>query len=288
MLKAKRVSDNADVVATEVARGPEYRCPECNQLVIIRKGPKIIHHFAHRADASCAYGRGETQAHLRAKLMLRDAFRSRGFQADVEQVVLSSESDRRADVLIWKPNTDRRVAIEVQHSYLSPPDIERRTKAYMAAGVPVIWIGLLKWTKSLNGDCEPAYSSRGWQDWAHEYNGGHLWLLDLDIAVGKMWRVWFRGPYSSTLREGPFDIQSLRIKLVKRRETPHGHLGPMPSGLLAWLLTPKDDKRPSNPELKLSLPQSQPQLKLLLPQSQPAFLKAAWRRRVRSRGGPRL
>jgi len=80
MLKAKRVSDNADVLATEVTRGPEYRCPECNQLVIIRKGPKVIHHFAHRTDASCAYGRGETQAHLRAKLMLRDAFRGQGFK----------------------------------------------------------------------------------------------------------------------------------------------------------------------------------------------------------------
>ena len=270
MLKAKRVSDNADVVATEVARGPEYRCPECNQLVIIRKGPKIIHHFAHRSAASCAYGRGETQAHLRAKLMLRDAFRSRGFQADVEQVVLSSESDRRADVLIWKPNTDRRVAIEVQHSYLSPSDIERRTKAYMAAGVPVIWIGLLKWTQPLNGDCEPAYRSCGWQDWAQDYNGGHLWLLDLDIAVGKMWRVWFRGgPFSATLREGPFDIQSLRIKLFKR--TPHGRLGPMPSGLSAWLLAPKDEKRPSKPELKLLTP-VQPQV--------------WWR--TASRGGPRL
>src|SRR5215470_11905068 len=273
MLKAKRVSDNADVVATEVARGPEYRCPECNQLVIIRKGPKIIHHFAHRSAASCAYGRGETQAHLRAKLMLRDAFRSRGFQADVEQVVLSSESDRRADVLIWKPNTDRRVAIEVQHSYLSPSDIERRTKAYMAAGVPVIWIGLLKWTQSLNGDCEPAYRSRGWQDWAHDHNGGHLWLLDLDKAVGKMWRVWFRsGTYSSTLREGPFDIQSLRIKVFKRGETPHGPLGPMASGLSAWLLAPKDDKRPSKPKFKIPTP-PQPQV---------------WWRPVPRGGGPRL
>jgi hypothetical protein len=91
--------------------------------------------------------------------------------------------------LVWKPNTDQRVAIEVQHSYLSAPDIERRTKAYMAAGVPVIWIGLLKWTQSPNGDCEPAYRSRDWEDWAHELNGGHLWLLDLDRAVGKMWRM---------------------------------------------------------------------------------------------------
>ena len=135
-----RVSDNTPVVATEGARGLEYRCPDpvCNQVVFIRKGRKRIHHFARQPDASCAYGRGETFAHLQAKLILRDNFRRRGLQADVERVVLSSESDRRADVLVWKPNTDQRVAIEVQHSYLFAPDIERRTKAYMAAGVPVI------------------------------------------------------------------------------------------------------------------------------------------------------
>src|SRR5262249_25219750 len=231
MLVAKRASDNTHVIATEVTRGPEYRCPDpaCNQLVTIRKGPKRIDHFAHRPDASCAHGLGETQEHLLAKLLLRDGFRRRGLQADVERVVLSSESDRRADVLIWKPDSDRRVAIEVQHSYLSVEDIERRTKAYIAASVPVIWIRLLKWTRSLNGDCEPDYRSRGWEDWAHDYNGGHLWLLDLHLEVGKMWRVWFRsGPYSSTLREGPFDIQSLRIKVFKRGA--------------AWLLAPKDNK----------------------------------------------
>src|SRR5262245_19246165 len=178
MLVAKRVSDNTPVVAIEVARGPEYRCPDpaCNQLVTIRKGTKVIHHFAHRPDASCAYGRGETQEHLLAKLLLRNEFRRRELQADVERVVLSSESDRRADVLVWKPDSDRRVAIEVQHSYLSVADIERRTKAYIAASVPVIWIGLRNWgrlevgDRSLNGYYAMNYRSRDWEKWAHDYN----------------------------------------------------------------------------------------------------------------------
>jgi competence CoiA-like predicted nuclease len=58
MLVAKRVSDSAEVVASEVDRGPEFRCPDpvCNQVVFIRKGLKRIHHFAHQPDASCAYG----------------------------------------------------------------------------------------------------------------------------------------------------------------------------------------------------------------------------------------
>jgi competence protein CoiA len=284
MLVAKRVSDSAEVVTSEVDRGPEFRCPDpvCNQVVFIRKGLKRIHHFAHQPDASCAYGRGETLAHLQAKLMLRDIFRRRGFQADVERVVLSSESDRRADVLVSKPNTDRRVAIEVQHSYLSVPDIERRTKAYMAAGVPVIWIGLMNWgllgggDRSLNGYHVMNYRLRDWEKWAHDYNAGHLWMLDVNVSGGRMWRARFSG--GSTILEGPFEIQSLRIKFFKRMQTLHGRIIPMASGFFAWLVRPKEDKPPRRPIPKFPM----------LPQSQPAFPKPPWWRTVRSRGGPRL
>jgi Competence protein CoiA-like family len=264
MLVAKRVSDNAEVIASEVDRGPEFRCPDpvCNQVVFIRKGRKRIHHFAHRPDASCAYGRGETQAHLLAKLFLRNEFRRRGFQADVERVVLSSESDRRADVLVSKPNTDRRMAIEVQHSNLSVLDIERRTKAYMAAGVPVIWIGLMNWgllgigDRSLNGYYVMNYRSRDWEKWAHNYNGGHLWLLDVNVSGGEMWRASFQG--GATILEGPFGIQSLHIKFFKRMRSLHGRIIPVAYG--AWLLAPKEDKPPSLPIPKFSMPRPQPAL----------------------------
>ena len=185
----------------------------CNQLVFIRKGRRVIHHFAHQPGASCAYGRGETLAHLQAKLLLRDEFRRRELQADVERVILSSESDRRADVLVRKPDSDRRVAIEIQHSYLSVSDIERRTKAYIDASVPVIWIGLINWgllgvgDRSLNGYYVKNYRSRDWEKWARDYNAGHLWLLDVTVSGGMMWRASFQG--GGTILEGPFKIQSL-------------------------------------------------------------------------------
>ena len=284
MLVAKRVSDNAEVVATEVDRGPEYRCPdpECNQVIFIRKGRKRIHHFAHQRDAACAYGRGETQAHLSAKLLLRDEFRRRGYQADVERVVLSDESDRRADVLVSKPNTDRRMAIEVQHSNLSVLDIERRTKAYMAAGVPVIWIGLINWSlleigdRSLNGYYVTNYRSRDWEKWAHDYNGNHLWLLDVNVSGGRMWRAWWSG--SSTILEGPFELQSLHVKFYRRTQTLHGRKIPVAYG--AWLLAPNEDKPPSLPIPKGSM--------VPPPALPPLWRPQVWWRTKRSRGGPRL
>src|ERR1043166_74198 len=281
MLIAKRVSDNTRVIATEVARGPEYRCPDptCNQRVTIRKGPKVIHHFAHRPDASCAYGQGETPAHLQAKLFLCNEFRRRGLQADVERVVLSSESDRRADVLVWKPDSDRRVAIEVQHSNLPVTDIERRTKAYMAASVPVIWIGLRDWDpfgvgdRSLNGYYGFNYRCRDWEKWGHDYNGRHLWMLD---SGGLMWRSSFQG--GGTVLEGPFGIQSLRIKCFNRMQTLHGRIIPMAYGVSAWLLAPKEDKPPPMPIPKFPPPQLR----------QPTLPPLWWRTNRWSRGGPRF
>ena len=283
MLVAIRVSDSAPVVATEVARGPEYRCPSptCNQLVTLRKGSKVIHHFAHRPDASCAYGRGETLAHLQAKMFLRDEFRRRGFQADVERVVLSSESDRRADVLIRKPDGDRRVAIEIQHSDLYTSDIERRTKAYLAASVPVIWIGLMDFgllgnsDRSLNGFYVCNYRARDWQKWAHDYNGGHLWLLDVAVFRGTMWRASFQG--GTTILQGPFEMRSLRFKLFKRMQTLHGRSFPLAYGVSAWLLGPKEDQPPSMPIPKFSM---QPAPRLVLP--------PLWWQTKRSRGVPRF
>ena len=282
MLVAKRVSDNSTVVATEVARGPEYRCPDpaCNQLVNIRKGRNVIHHFAHRPNASCACGRGETQAHLRAKLLLRDEFRRRGYQVDVERVVLSSESDRRADVLVSKPDSDRRVAIEVQHSYLALTDVERRTKAYIAAGVPVIWIGLMDWRRfekdveSFNGYCVTKYRYRDWEKWAHDRNGGHFWLLDVNISGGRMWRAWFQG--GATILEGSFGIQSLHIKLFKRKHPRHGCTLPMAYGIAALLLAAKEEKPPSLAIPKFSMLPPKP--------TRPP----PWWQTKRSRGGPRL
>ena len=61
------------------------------------------------------------------------------------------------------------------------------------------------------------YRSRDWEKWAHEYNAGHLWLLD--VNEGRMCRASFQG--GATILEGPFEIQSLRIKVFKRIRTLH-------------------------------------------------------------------
>ena len=57
---------------SEVGRGLQCgcRCPACEQVLIAKKGPVQLHHFAHHnANAACAYA-AETNAHIWAKEVL--------------------------------------------------------------------------------------------------------------------------------------------------------------------------------------------------------------------------
>lgn len=131
------------IEAAEALKGACYGCPECTAELILKKGRVVVHHFAHKPLAGCAYARGETLAHLSGKLALCRSFRARGLDADVERPVLSVAGDRRADVLVGYQHHGRR-AIELQHSPIDLSQIEHRTAAYISAGVPVLWVPLLR------------------------------------------------------------------------------------------------------------------------------------------------
>ena len=131
------VARGTRVEAWAAEKGPAYACPNCHLEVILRKGQLVTHHFAHKPPVTCSWGKGETEAHRKAKKVLHDAMTARGLRAGVECEVLSTEGDRRADVLVWGRKGESRVAFEVQHQPLDYNTIERRTRAYAATGVRV-------------------------------------------------------------------------------------------------------------------------------------------------------
>jgi hypothetical protein len=59
-------------------KGPLYKCPECFQEVILRKGNKNIHHFAHHSSngKTCthnkSFSKGEGPDHYNAKYILKE------------------------------------------------------------------------------------------------------------------------------------------------------------------------------------------------------------------------
>ncbi len=176
---------NGTRVEADVAeRGQAFNCPGCRQAVILKRGKIVTAHFAHKPPVSCILALGETPFHLLAKKVLQQSFSERGFAAYVEWEVLSVVGDRRADVLVQGLHPRYPVAFEIQHQSIDQSMIEHRTQAYMAANIPVIWLGLLKpevlreATPTPAGFLVPRYSVRPWEKWVHAFGFKTIWFLD--------------------------------------------------------------------------------------------------------------
>ncbi len=66
-------SDGAEVRPEDATRGATYTCPDCRQPVILRAGPIVRTHFAHKASGVPCDFWFETEAHLRAKQRIAKA-----------------------------------------------------------------------------------------------------------------------------------------------------------------------------------------------------------------------
>ena len=183
--------ENSRLDAFSAKKGLSYVCPNCGDDVILKQGRIVIHHFAHKPPTDCSWAKGETREHLLAKTLIRDAFRAKSYQAEFEAEVLSGSGDRRADVLLTN-GSGARFAIEIQHTPILYDAIERRTGAYAAARVPVIWVGIL--SKKMKEDATTVahglqieqYVIRPWEKWAHAYYFKNLWFIDVEEQ--SLWR----------------------------------------------------------------------------------------------------
>ena len=174
-----------------------YCCPDphCGAPLILKRGTLRIAHFAHAAASACVLSR-ESFAHLQAKFDFAEEYRARGCVAEVEVPVPSPVEDRRADVLIASPrNGQLRYAIEFQDTHADERELWRRTRAYAAAGVRVVWIGLVrkeKWSPEREDDGllhVRKYSPRQQERWIAAV-AGEVWLYDPD---GKLfWHAEFK------------------------------------------------------------------------------------------------
>ncbi len=242
--------DKTRIEAKDAIKGKDYACPNCAEKVIFAKGNKYRWHFKHAKGSACAYG-GETWQHEEAKFSILEGTRPRNLMATPEWPVLSIEGDRRADVVVWAPQTDppkdedrRRLAFEVQYSAIDFDALAVRTQAYMAAGVPMIWIPVVdvskfKFVQSLVGLAlfrVAGYSAPVWIE-AMKSIHGHLWIYVPQTKA--FWRGWlldhwlYKNPsegydadgnqhssggywYQAMRKrdlylEGPFEFRSLKI-----------------------------------------------------------------------------
>lgn len=120
----------AAVVAITAERGDGYRCPSCNEPVVLKAGLIKVAHFAHKPKSSCPNA-GESLRHLGMKLqMMTEAIRNR-YDPRLE---VQFGREHRADLVIGS------VVVECQSSAISVEDWHKRTVFYNEQGYSVLWL----------------------------------------------------------------------------------------------------------------------------------------------------
>jgi hypothetical protein len=136
MLMAFSQHLNAPILASDAKRSDmRFFCRFCTYEVILRKGDRKIHHFAHKSHSVCLGNRGESEQHYNCKLSIFRSLQSLGVQCEVEKKV----GGTIADVYFLDANGNK-CAIEVQRSNISTRDLERRTLEYYSNNVYVLWV----------------------------------------------------------------------------------------------------------------------------------------------------
>jgi competence protein CoiA len=159
-LTAIRGADLAKVEARSVGKdGGPYRCQGCGEVLTLKKGRVVVHHFAHRPPVNCAGGAGESAEHYEAKLAIYDALLA---DPAVTEVRLEAPVGDTAVADVLAKIRGHWVAVEVQRSELTAALMAQRTANYHAKGVSVLWVALA--SRELAG---VRYSPSAWERWVH-------------------------------------------------------------------------------------------------------------------------
>jgi competence protein CoiA len=120
---------------TEKDESPFF-CPKCGADVLLKKGKKKIHHFAHVPPFNCIYGQGESELHLKAK---KDIYLALKDYKDCSKCEIERHLDGvRPDISLMI--RDKYVAIEIQKSNIDIETIIQRTMRYKKLGIYLLWI----------------------------------------------------------------------------------------------------------------------------------------------------
>lgn len=172
------------IEAWNAQKGPDYFCPQCNSPLILKKGRKVIHHFAHKPPIDCEWASSETRAHLEAKKIICESLRNRGFQCEVEFQFRTPRGQQRADVIAWSKDGKSCAVFEPQHSSISLESLETRSHGYAEAGCSQIWIPFIQ-EKYLLGATElpdgklvyDEYPAKQFERWIHGFGAGNgMWV----------------------------------------------------------------------------------------------------------------
>ncbi len=175
------LSGPTKVIARDVesSDGP-FNCPSCKNEVNVKKGRIKIHHFAHKVNPDCKYGKGESELHMAAKQEIYDCLcRLEWIECEMEKIW----GDVRSDVYARDKRTGDQFAIEVQISNLTLDEIIHRTEAYQSLGIHVLWLPVLSEHYSLLTHSD-THQPKIWEKWLHLLYFGRVyyWRKALEVV----------------------------------------------------------------------------------------------------------
>lgn len=121
--------DGSRVQASRDLPAGTYLCPMCESPVILKRGRKVVAHFAHAPNSDCPGAEPESWRHLLAKQVLLEEFTALGWGPQME--VSHPRFGRRVDVgvKIRRPGGFYYIAFEVQDSTIQVDTMKARIAA---------------------------------------------------------------------------------------------------------------------------------------------------------------
>lgn len=134
MLTAQN-KQNQRVAARDAQRKAPYFCPSCREQVILKRGTRMMAHFAHRPNSNCRpFSESESQNHLTGKWQLAAYFGS--YHVELEPYIQLLA--QRPDLLVKRD--EHIMAVEYQCSPISADKLLQRNQGYHSYGLEVTWI----------------------------------------------------------------------------------------------------------------------------------------------------
>ncbi len=128
MLKAfnnkKEIISIKDALSTE-----KYYCPLCDEALILKKGLKRRHHFAHKPNGMCSESKYADKCEWHFK------WQERFPDENIEVLKIDDDGKKHiADALV------NNIEIEFQHSYMPYEEFNDRNEFYSKLGYHIIWV----------------------------------------------------------------------------------------------------------------------------------------------------
>jgi len=121
----------------ELMRDNSYFCPSCREKVMIKAGPRMLPHYAHRPGSNCSVAKGgEGPYHELGKLQLFSWLKQQGYEVELESYIPSIQ--QRPDILVKAKG--KKIAIEYQCCRISLEIIEKRIAGYQNEEIIPLWI----------------------------------------------------------------------------------------------------------------------------------------------------